>query len=122
MLSHDLAYAGVLCMQGSLEELELEKSTLGEELQNTQQRAAELEALHRRVADQLSREKSLRRDAEQALHTCTKERDALEAACDAAAGEISQLRGEISAVKRRLEEQQYDEEKQQHVRCSSIVE
>lgn len=101
-------------MQGSLESLELENNALSQELQNTQQRVAQAEALHKRVADQLSHEKSARKDAEQALHTCTKERDALEAACDAAAGEISQLRSEVSAVKSRLEEQQHAKDAEQH--------
>jgi predicted nucleic acid-binding Zn-ribbon protein len=96
------------CMQGCMEQLELEKNAISEELQSSQQRAAELQALHTRVADQLSNEKAARQDAEQALHTCTKERDALEAACDVAAGQISQLQVEVAAVRKRLEEQQQD--------------
>ena len=106
--------------QGSLQSQELEISALGQELKNTQQRAAEAEALHKRVADQLEHEKSACRDAEQTLHICTKERDALEAACDAAAGEISQLRGEVSAVKSRLEEQHHAEAEQNHVRYTTV--
>jgi chromosome segregation ATPase len=97
-----------------VEQLELEVGALREDLRSTQQRAAELEALHRRVAEQLSHEKSTRKDAEQALHTCRKEKDALEAACDAAAAEITQLREEVSSVQRCLEERQANRQAEKH--------
>lgn len=96
--------------QGKVEHLELDKAALSEELEGTKQRCVELEALHKRVSNQVSHEKAARKDAEQALHTCTREKDALEAACDDAAKEISELRSEVSAVKRSLEDHENSQE------------
>jgi chromosome segregation ATPase len=92
----------VVCAQEVQGKREVERNKLLAARAQLRREVAELRAQNQRLAAQLTQERNDRRMAELATRDAAAERNALEAACETAAQEVSRLQDEMARLKAKV--------------------